>query len=154
MRTGLAVLIAVVQVAGSWLCCCGPDRLFAVRSAAVPAHCDEPAVASAAPASCPHCKQSGAASKPAPAKPGQPRKHPPLPDQCPCGGMKIEAVPVAVAVTAEQVLSGPALPAPFPADVAAPLTLTASMGVTLEGVSELPFLPTEDRLFVHHALLC
>ena len=155
MRCVLAVLIAVVQVAGSWLCCCGPDRLFVVRTTqAVPSHCEELAVASAAPATCPHCKQSKSESQPTPAKPSDPpRKHPPLPDQCPCGGLSIEAVP-AVAAATEHESTGPVLPPPFPAEVYPSIGLTATTGVTPGGVSELPFLPAQSRLYAHHVLRC
>lgn len=148
MRVALALLIAVVQVAGSWLCCCGPDRWLADRSApAVSSHCDELAVASAEPATCPHCQQAEKETNPAKA----PRKHSPLPDQCPCGGMKIESVPPPVATTAHG--TADVFPAPFPADPSPSLTLAVS-GVVPGGVSELPFLPAESRLFVHHVLRC
>jgi hypothetical protein len=151
VRVALAILIAVVQVAGSWLCCCGPDRWLAGRSTqGPPSHCGEPAVATADPVTCPHCKQAGVESKPAPTK--APRKHSPLPDQCPCGGMKIESVPPAVTAP-EPAASAHALFAPFTADVCTPDTVAAS-GLVPGGVSGLPFLPAESRLFVHHVLRC
>jgi hypothetical protein len=145
VRVALALLIAVVQVAGSWLCCCGPALWLANPTSPVAAsHCGEPAVASADPAPCPHCKHSGTESKPSPS----PRKHSPMPDQCPCGGMKIESVPPAV-TTAEPGATHP-LPAPFPLDLS-PLHLAiAATGL----VSELPFLPAEGRLYAHHVLRC
>jgi len=151
VRVVLAVLIAVVQVAGSWLCCCGPDRWFVERSASpAPAHCDGLAVATAEPAACPHCKPSGAESKPASGK--APRKHAPLPDQCPCGGMKIESVPPAVATT-DHGTTAQVFPAPFPIDGFPPHSVVV-VGLTPGGISELPFLPAEGRLYAHHVLRC
>lgn len=151
MRVALAILIAVVQVAGSWLCCCGPDRWLADRAvSAVPSHCDEPAVASAEPATCPHCKQAVTGSKPAPTK--APRRHSPLPDQCPCGGMKIESVPPAV-TTPEQGATTHVLPAPFAVDLYRTHSVSTS-GLVPGGLSELPFLPADGRLFAHHVLRC
>ena len=144
MRCPLAVLIAVVQVAGSWLCCCGPDRLVgrpAAEFAAVPV--SEPASA------CPHCKAAADAPRPERPQPDQTKS----PHRCPCGGKAIEAVrpaaDTAELARADLLLSAPVLTA---LDVALPLP--AAEVTSAAGLCDLPFLPGEARLFAHHVLRC
>lgn len=148
MRTLVAILVTVAQVAGPWLCCCGPARAFASAPTAtkpveVPAdHCPL----------CAKAKPTGDAAEPAaPSNPG-----PTLPGRCPCCATKL-----ADALAFEPSRSFDATPAAlgfFPptlaalcptADVPAPPAIDA-----LPGTSDLPFLTADTRLFTHHALRC
>ena len=154
MQVVLAILVALVQVAGPWLCCCGPARLFGSAQVSIPA-----AVAQAEPEpepACPHCKAAKQTAKsiPAPAK-----QHPcpddRTPDRCPCGGVAYQQPPAVVSEAGldfrfePSVLVATFLPA---AELLLP-GQPAGMGHS-GGVSDLPFLTTEHRLFVHHALRC
>lgn len=140
MRLVLAILVGVVQAAGPLLCCCLPARL----AAATPAPVEQTLPAEPV---CPHCKTP----KPEPTAPGTERKESPLPHRCPCGGQSVQAAtpqliqpqsdqgPVGLGVAGPVLASDAELPRP---------------SVTPGGVSDLPFLTTQARLYSHHALRC
>jgi hypothetical protein len=67
--------------------------------------------------------------------------------------MKIESVPPAVTTT-DQGVTTHVQPTPFPANLYPPHVTLAASGLVPGGVSELPFLPAESRLFAHHVLRC
>ncbi len=149
MRLLLAIAVTVAQVAGPWLCCCGPARLLAATPAGAPVAADPVA------SGCPYCRHADADPTPAarntdestPTTPG-------LPARCPCGGVAIEAVPPAAverSVVAD-VTAAFALPDSLPVEPGgqAPRLVVAD----LPGTSDLPFLTTEARLWAHHALRC
>jgi hypothetical protein len=149
------MFVAVVQVAGPWLCCCGPAHAFAAAAAPVNA---EAAPVSEPPSGCPVCAklaaEKGQREAVAPAVPHHPSPTPPVvPERCPCGGATIEAAPPATLETAADSLLAfvaglgfvPAL-VPVPAAVASELPTA--------GVSDLPFLPPGTRTRVHHVLHC
>lgn len=152
MRLILAMLVALVQVAGPWLCCCGPARLFAAAPAPVVA-----TTAQAGPEpepACPHCKAAKQQASPAPAK------HAPCPDnrtpdRCPCGGVAYQQAPAVVSDTGSDLRFEPSTTVATFLTVAEllPPCLPADVGVT-GGLSDLPFLTAEHRLFSHHALRC
>lgn len=129
MRVLLAMLVGLAQVAGPWLCCCGPAR------AATPA-----AVTPAPAETCPHCKCK-ATELPA-------KQSPTLPDPCPCGGKATEPAPPA---KTEPAVAFDLDPPAFVGPVARPAAVVLLPPV---GVSELPFLPPGARLYVHHVLRC
>lgn len=142
MRVGLAILIAVVQLAGPWLCCCGPARVVAAfarsKSETLPTPPAKP--------HCPLCAQSE--PKPAPT----PDKKPTPPDRCPCGGAEFVALPVAKAdefpATDWSQWQTPSFALVYSFRV-------VSVGVAgVPGLRELPHLTTADRLYAHHVLRC
>lgn len=146
MRAGMAILIALTQLAGPWLCCCGPSRAVAafapVRS--------EPKPAAPKP-SCPHCaKDCGKSS--APAEPAKPKPKSPPSDRCPCGGVVLVALPADKPERADPSLV--AWLVPVSADFVRPVVLTSVIPADYPGLRELPVLTTSDRLFGHHALRC
>lgn len=143
MQVFLAILIAVTQVAGPWLCCCGPARIASTFTAEVP----KQSIPSKKPpvARCPHC----VAEIPAPSDPTHPPK--PVPTEpCPCGGVELVAVPPAVSAVSfdlDQLVSVvPKFGAPFVIEIVIP--------VDPSGLRELPFLTTAERLYAHHVLRC
>ena len=146
MRIALVILIAVVQVAGPWLCCCGPARLVAGITGKSQA---KPVVAAPVKKTtsydCPHCKKSQL-----PATPGSGDSTPvPVPDQCPCGGVELVAVPSEPPVE----VATPVAVEPFAfAAFSAPVISLAVASVP--GLRELPNLTVHDRLFKHHVLRC
>jgi hypothetical protein len=144
MRVGLAILIAVVQLAGPWLCCCGPARVVAAFARTK----TETRPTPPAPPHCPLCAQSE--PNPAPT----PEKKPVQPDRCPCGGAEFVALPVSLAKADD----GPAVGVPqWEPPSITPLYSFRVRSVALsgdEGLRELPTLTTADRLYAHHVLRC
>jgi len=144
MQVFLAILIAVTQVAGAWMCCCGPALIansFSTNSAhKIPI---KPSVAH-----CPHC------SPPIPEGDKQ-QKTPPRPasvpvERCPCGGVELVAVPPTVDVVPlkfDQLVRVVLLYVDF--DV---IELVARVDPV--GLRDLPFLTTTERLYAHHVLRC
>lgn len=133
MRIALAIVMTITQLAGPWLCCCGPVRAWA----AVPTHQE---------GGCPHCKRECPSPQPA-----EPERTPPCgPDRCPYGGMQAVFVPAdkpEMPVLADLLVP---LVVPFPQQVeAASVTVQA-----VPGLRQLPHLTAADRLFVHHVLRC
>lgn len=150
MKFVLAILVVVVQVAGPWLCCCGMPQLFA-RDASC---CAAPVAPPKAEPDCPMCKHLQKKEGTAKSDPAHPSHDGGFPEPCPMGGKSFEALPLTVAD------SGHPSQNDFLADASATLTVaewTPSASVAIdrgENLSELPFLPTEARLFAHHALRC
>lgn len=128
MRVLLAMLVGLTQVAGPWLCVCGPAR---ATTAAPVAPVER----------CPLCDCT-------PSTP--PTDQPPgLPAPCPCGGKVLAPVGPAKQPDA---LAAFALDPPAVAFAAAgPAAIVVPSAA---GVNELPFLPPGTRLFVHHVLRC
>lgn len=148
MRAALAIFVAVVQVAGPWLCCCGPAHAFAAVTAPVKS-------ATETASGCPICAklaaEKGQREAVAPAKPTP--YSPCLPNPCQAGGVTLEAAPPATLETAVDSLLA------FVAEIGfAPPTIQAFTPIAVApppvGVSELPFLPPGDRTRVHHVLHC
>ena len=148
VRIALVILIAVVQVAGPWLCCCGPVRL-AAGIAGKP----EPKSVAAAPVKkatsydCPHCKKLESLATPVPtdATPVS------SPDQCPCGGVELVAVPAEPPVEVAVPFAVAVEPFGFGAFSAPVVSLAVA---SVPGLRELPNLTAHDRLFKHHVLRC
>ncbi len=138
MRLLLAILVGLVQAAGPLLCCCLPARLSAAP-APVESLPSEPA--------CPHCLTA----KPEAPTPGEERRDAPTRHHCPCGGQSLQAAtpkliqppsdlgPVGLTPAVSSLVSDIELPRP---------------SVAPSGVSDLPFLTTDARLYTHHALRC
>ena len=138
MRLTLAIVMTVAQLAGPWLCCCGPMR--AATAVAGP-------VTKVPPVDdcCPHCKKES--PPPADDTPKKPR----VPCPCaPCCSVLATAVPadkpsvptfdsLLVVVSVEP-------PRPMRSVVVAPPAVF--------GLRELPLLTTADRLYAHHVLRC
>jgi hypothetical protein len=138
LQTGLAILVALANAAGPWLCCC--------VVAAEPRKPTPAKVARTVPA-CPHCcHEEQPPVNPEPQQPVKPAK------PCPCEEQKFVApaalpVPtVAVDATTADVAVGVS---DLPPDPAARLVETVG-----DFTSDLPFLPTRVRLRAHHALRC
>lgn len=149
MQVVLAIVVALVQMAGPWLCCCGPSRLFAPTL---------PIRAGSEPASiCSHCSPTGPDVTTSAHVPGQRSSYPrdPVPSDCPCADHAYQQAPAVVSESdlglrpygetqvVEFVTTAELLPPCLPADI----------GV-IASLSDLPFLSTAHRLFVHHALRC
>lgn len=147
MHTALAILITLAQVAGPWLCCCGPVRVSATLAGTAEA---KPVAPAKQPSSdCPHCKKQESPAAPVPTD----SKPHPTPDACPCGGVELVAVPVERLVeAAELVAVGDSV---APGGVAAFDSPVISHAVaSVPGLRELPNMTVRDRLFAHHVLRC
>lgn len=151
MRVALAILIAVTQLAGPWLCCCGPERIAAVFTST------EPTAATPAPVSpptshCPLCAKTADAKTP-PDSPSVPRPTRPMPpERCPCGG--VELLAVLPTPTGDTPTFDLGLLVPVAAEVSVPLSVEPLPPVVRTGVRQLPFLTTAERLYAHHVLRC
>ena len=145
MRVLLAIAVTVAQVAGPWLCCCGPARMFLTAAPIVSvASTVQPRVHAGG---CPHCVETGETPGPTEAPVS------PVPEPCPCGGLAIDAVPPAP-IDRETTLTPDVSPTPSPFALA-PWVACPSVTVSdRPGLSQLPFTPTAVRLFTHHALRC
>lgn len=146
MRLTLAIVMTVAQLAGPWLCCCGPTRAETPVAGPV---AKAPPVGDPSHGGCPHCKKDSPACPPtddAPKKPHAPDRCP----CCPCGGVVATATPadnpsvptfdtLLVVVSVEP-------PQPMRSAVAAPPAVF--------GLREGPLLTTADRLYAHHVLRC
>ncbi len=155
MRTALAIFVAVVQVAGPWLCCCGPVHAFAAAS--VPAQVQSEFAPTPEPSGCPVCAKlaadKGQREAVAPAVPTHPTPHAPtVPEPCPCGGVVLDTAPPAALETgADSLLAFVADLGGLPlARAVAPVAVARPAG----GLSDLPFLPPGTRTRVHHVLHC
>lgn len=163
MRLILAIVVTVMQVAGPWLCCCGPARVIAAAPAMpLPDRATPPA------AGCPVCAKLSAekaVSAAVPAKPVRPfegraflagdrdRQSPPLPEPCPCGGVTLEVAAPAVLDPSDSL-------GEFAAALAFPVLAPLELFVRLvpeprpPHLSDVPFLPPGVRTRVHHVLHC
>ena len=144
MRVGLAILIAVVQLAGPWLCCCGPARVVAAFARTE----TETRPTPPAPPHCPLCAQSE--PKPAPT----PEKKPTEPQRCPCGGAEFVALPVALSKADDGPTAGVPLWEPPAFALLYPFRVQSVVPLGDVGLRELPHLTTADRLYAHHVLRC
>ena len=144
MRIALVILIAVAQLAGHWLCSCG-----AVRAATAIVRMSEgPPVAPASGCSrCPLCQKNALPVMAVPAD----SKPVPVPDQCPCGGVELVALPAKVTVDAADLTTFAVEPFGFAAFSAPVVSLAVA---SVPGLRELPNLTVHDRLFKHHVLRC
>jgi hypothetical protein len=156
VRLTLAIVVTVLQVAGPWLCCCGPLRAF-VAPVAVPsiasAASDEPGEGT-----CPHCRRDRAkdhAVADANPTPAQKPTKPIAPGRCPCCEIKLlDAVAAQPNRDVDQLTAIAALlPVLLTLNPVADI-LPAGPTEPLAGTSDLPFLTTEVRLHAHHALRC
>lgn len=145
MRLALVSLIALTQVAGPWLCCCVAAQVSAAMGEKTHAKPADTAPVKSKPAgTCPHCpKSEPPLADPTPSNP--------LPDQCPCGGYELVAVPAEWKLAADEALSFAAelsaLPVPFP-------PVLSHAVADRPGLRELPWMTVADRLFAHHVLRC
>ena len=147
MRVVLVSLIVLTQVAGPWLCCCAVAQVSAAMSGTLQAKPADTVPVQPKPPICPHCK-----GEPQPAgTPSEPTPASPLPEQCPCGGYELVAVPIERKATTDEATSFVAepfaLPAPFP-------PVLSQAVAERPGLRELPWMTTSDRLFAHHVLRC
>jgi hypothetical protein len=137
VRIALIVLFAFANILGPWLCCCAPAKLFAPRTPIE--------TAKAKKVLCPHCKE---------AKPDAPPREEPKPPAkpCPC---RDQQPPEIIAIDVKQhwtISTSISLPfstvfVPVPFDFLAPNAFAVL-------TSELPFLTADERLRVHHVMLC
>ncbi len=141
MRVGLAILIAVVQLAGPWLCCCGPARVVA-------AFARSKTEANPTPPAKPHCPLC-AQSEPKPA----PEKKPTEPQRCPCGGAEFVALPVTLWKADDGPTAGVPVWEPPPLAPLYSFRVQSVSGADA-GLRQLPLLTTADRLYAHHVLRC
>lgn len=136
MRFALAIIAALANAAGPWLCCC----VMAVM-VSKPAKADTPKSV----AKCSHCKDEPTGDTKAPAKPA-PAK------QCPCQEHLI-ADPSTVQPITESAQAADSISHDFNMFVGAAEILpppTAGPSQLVPG----PFMTAETRLHVHHVLRC
>ena len=147
MRIALVILIAVAQLAGHWLCSCGAAR----ASTAIVRMSEGSPVAPASGCShCPLCKKVPKSAAPAAPVPAD-SKSVPVPDQCPCSGVELVALPAKAPVDAADLSAVAAEPFGFTAFSAPVVSLAVA---SVPGLRELPNLTVHDRLFKHHVLRC
>lgn len=143
MKLAGIVLFAFANVLGPWLCCCTPERLLGSQPEKIVCRTEVP--------SCPHCKEARKAiSSSGKPEPKAPAKAPAKP--CPCQSnppVEIIAADVKDSRYAMFVLLLPQ----FESGGVIETTVISSTSAAVQA-SELPFLSTEERLFVHHCLLC
>lgn len=134
MRFTLAIMAALANAAGPWLCCC------ALAAATVP-----PTPAKKSAPKCSHCVE---AETPVPKSPAVPAPAKP----CPCKE-RHAATPTAVQPATETSVAADAIAHDFsaPAGVAEVVSLAIPSRLARPG---WPFLTTEARLHVHHVLRC
>ena len=140
----LAIVLTFAQLAGPWLCCCGPMRVTTAVAGLVT---KAPPVDNGSHVVCPHCKKEVPACPPAD---DTPKPDPFAPDRCPCGGVMSAAapadkpsVPTADALLVVVSVEPPRAMIPVPGSSPA-----------VVGLRELPHLTTSDRLYAHHVLRC
>lgn len=131
MRLAVVLLVALLNTADPWLCCC----VLAAMTAA-PAQAAE-----TTPVACPHC--------PPPAQPDTPKPAQPVPP-CPCLARMAATVPA----LPPEAVADPFATAPDWAVWVEPVSVPTAVRAAPEAVSGLPFLTAETRLRVHHVLLC
>src|SRR5206468_1686943 len=85
MRALLVIVLTVAQLAGPWLCCCGP-----LRAALVPDRPTPPSVPVEHHDGCPHCKKD--TPQPVKEQPARAPKSPKSPTDCPCCAMMSAAL--------------------------------------------------------------
>lgn len=163
MRAFLAIVVAVIQVAGPSLCCCGPTQLLARAFPRIQqlAEVSEqfPATPKSAESECPICARRAAKSlestavaraKPTPPAPLAPA----VPEPCPCGGYVLEIAPPAnLDRDASQLVEFATTLAIEPLSVPEPTAIPREAPQPA-GLSELRFLPPGERTRVHHVLHC
>jgi len=140
MRISLVMLIAVVQVAGPWLCCCGPARLSGAMATAAR---KTTVAATSVSTDCPHCRKSVV-----PAEPKSPTHEP---ESRPCGGVELLAMVAERATETALVFTFTVEPYGFAVLVAPVVSLSVA---SVPGLRELPNLTTHDLLYKHHVLRC
>lgn len=138
MRFALVILIAVVQVAGPWLCCCGPARMMG----AVPAIRKTTVAPVPVSIDCPHCRKSEVPANPMP---------PHEPESCPCGGVELLAVPAERPTEMAVAFTSTVEPFGFAVLVAPVVSQSVA---SVPGLRELPNLTVHDLLYKHHVLRC
>ena len=144
MRIALVILIAVAQLAGPWLCSCGAAR----ASTVIVRMSEGPPVAPASGCRlCPLCQKNALPVAPVPAD----SKPAPVPDQCPCGGAELVALPAKAPVDAAVLSTFAVEPFGFAAFSAPVISLAVA---SVPGLRELPNLTVHDRLFKHHVMRC
>lgn len=143
MRVLQLIVLAVAQLVGPWLCCCGPLAV---------AHAPDRPATTAAPVEdhgdCPHCKKDSA--KPAQEQPARYPKTPKSPDNCPCCAL----MPVPLPADKSQLLTADALLVAVTVVPPEQIQLESVCLQGLVGLRELPLLSAEERLFAHHVLRC
>ena len=145
------MIVVAVQVAGPWLCCCGPLRdLTAARGIATVG--DKLRVAP----TCPHCKTKE--SRPASdsqSTPNERDKHrsDTMPGQCPFAGVCWDSRLVTPLEFSDHDISC-YLSTTVAATAFEPLVLIQNDAIDSYRTPDLPFLTTEARLYAHHALRC
>jgi hypothetical protein len=130
MRIALAIVMTITQLAGPWLCCCGPERALA-------------AVPTQHLGGCPHCQHE-------PPPNDHERKPPCGPDRCPIGGMQAVFVP---ADKPESVYAADLL-VRLVATLPEPVGVVSESVQSVAGLRDVPHLTAADRLFAHHVLRC
>ncbi len=138
MRLILAIVLTGAQLAGPWLCCCGPTRV--ANAVAGP-------VTKAPPVDdcCPHCKKES----PRPADDAS--KKPRVPCPCaPCCCVLATAVPA----DKPNVPTFDSLLVVVSVEPPQPVRSVVVALLPVVGLRELPLLTTADRLYAHHVLRC
>jgi hypothetical protein len=151
-RTGLSLYLAVMTLAGPWLCCCSAARA-ANRQPAVPFASADADADDELPACC-RQRHAGRHDQ-APAD--RPHRGDPAGPGCPCSKDPNRAAPALDSESDRQFRPAPAAPNPIDAALALP----ALLAVPADGVAPvprerqaLPFLTVDDLLRAMHLLRC
>jgi hypothetical protein len=149
-RTGLSIYLALVTLAGPWLCCCTAARATTSLLRSTPASPAKPE------AECPSCCRHHVTVPHQPAK-ESPRHDRPARQPCPCGQ---DSNRTAVALDTESARHLQPVPAVAnPTDVPCLLVTEvvpaeAAPGLIDGAQSALPFLSTAELLRAFHLLRC
>ncbi len=141
MRFALAVIAALANAAGPWLCCCG---VAAVLGSAKPATAAVP-TATTCTVTCPHCQEEAedAAKTSSPTAPPKP---------CPWQE-RLAFAPLTVPPASDTGDAIDAINTDFQI-LGETVPLVSTPVVVGPRVNEMPFLTAETRLRVHHVLRC
>jgi hypothetical protein len=151
-RTGISIYLAIMTLAGPWLCCCSAAHLANPKPVAPTA-----STGSGADDELPACCRHRHAARPEQTPGDHPHRGGPAGPRCPCGKDPNRTAPALDTESARQLRPTPA--ALSPTDVVA--LLPALHTAPAEGIAPvprerraLPFLTADDLLRVLHLLRC
>ncbi|QEL17258.1 hypothetical protein [Limnoglobus roseus] len=145
MRFALAIIAALANAAGPWLCCCAMSVMVGTP---LPAKAGTIAPVKKSAPKCSHCEETpvpggelkSQPAKPAPAKP------------CPCKERQVSN-PTTVQPVTETATTADVISHDFNL-VVGPVEIVLNPEPAPSQVLGWPFMTTETRLHVHHVLRC
>jgi hypothetical protein len=151
-RTGISIYLAIMTLAGPWLCCCSAAHLANAKPAAPAAATGTDADDEVSP-----CCRHRHASRPERAPGERPHRGGPVGPGCPCEKDPNRTAPALDTESARQLRPAPEAPNPSDALPPLPTLLTASADGVAPVPRErqaLPFLTADHLLRVLHLLRC